>query len=317
MFGKLARLSYNVKRCEALFDDSIFVYGDARSGGELVLSKYDPGSRTQICPGPFQWAWLTMTLPSWIGVQYRNIEPERRKGFHLGRIMEMETYASSSTEGFHSRLEILYDPAAGFLPRMVRSTFVTLGGATVAEMHIHQCRPCSAGGFVPTDYYEAHFTIRDFASRYPDPTPESEFEPSGPITLGHFRVLDFRDQTGPVGIDRLERARSITSYGEFTTRFGPDARPITMARIRATRAEELARNPPPASFFVSPPRPERTVSWTARLAELAENEDWPVYVLTPLIVFTITALALRRKGGARTTDAHQVARELDDASEEP
>ena len=50
--------------------------------------------------------------------------------------------------------EVAYDPSVGYLPRFVRSFTLNKDQTYISrELYLAEARPCTAGGFVPTEWY--------------------------------------------------------------------------------------------------------------------------------------------------------------------
>jgi len=184
------------------------------------------------------------------------------------------------------RLEIYHDPSVGFLPRFARRTVGGSSGGTCKEYFLIKARPCSAGGFVPTEVYEANFDIDrpirtnalEFDSQAPAPPPRSK------IYLRRLEAAGFKDFKGPVGLVKLENVKFIATRGG-TTPLTTKA-PLTLSRLKTMLGRKLT-DPAPSGFPAID---------TAELNEFAvpPRTNWLWYCLAIAAAFVVGAACLWR-----------------------
>lgn len=297
---------FDVSRSENLCDGSIVANFNWSGNGNVEVRSLDYSNyrHRPRSPGPFQWSWLEFTLPATLRDRYSGIEPERLRHLHCGRLLDAEIYEKPLKDGGLDRLEILYDPSAGFLPGMVRSLYFAEGERWAAEMHLFRYQVCSSGGFVPTEYYEAQYSVADLSSKDARPDPVSLLEPSAPVSLGHFRASEFRDQTEPVGLKRLEGVSGVAPLGSPAIPFQPDGHTLTMARIKAIVGDRLDPMRVDRSAALSTTSdtpqfggvPEEFPSWEAYSIKSGKGANWPIYLLgTPLLIYMVIVVERRWK----------------------
>lgn len=301
MFGRVPRIFFNVEPNEKLFDAFLLATADEGGGGgsrQVVrVQRTDAQNYRAMGPGPFQCAWMTVPLSSSIRREFEGVEPQTSRRFYHGRPVVAEVYDKVLEDGSTCRLDVFFDPEAGFLPVLVRSTSLTSSEASIGEMHLFRSEPCSAGGRVPTDYYETRYRVLDRALRHPLPNLDGPYEPDGPITLGHYRTLDFRDQSSPVELRRVESVRFIQPVPDEPIPFALDCRPMTMSLIRSVIGDEFEvqddprpRSATQASSAEADADPKRFA-----LPPSAFGSDWP-FLLVAAPAAALAAIALRRRG---------------------
>ncbi len=264
----------------------------------------DPGMPMR--PGPFRWG-LGTPFPLEIGAAKATVK--RRRSRRNGHPVEVEIYEYDRPAGstIPSREEISYDPALGYLPRFVRGVGEQDGGnASIFEMYLIAARPCAAGGFVPTEWYDLSYCVRDFSKRYPRYDDDTVFDDADilyPVCfeyhMGHFRVTDFKDRTAPIAFEHLERVSGITTSDRQFIKFPPGTRSLTIPALKALLRAKSSHSP--ASSL-----PKLGVGPTLDTAELNQFADqsqgrwswWHVGACVLVVaVLCATALVRRRISG--------------------
>jgi hypothetical protein len=294
----------------AIFDTNLW----ARIGesGPFLVGKsgrLDPADPAQTGFGPFRWSPSDLRLDRYLRSKFSGVAPERRKSVHQGRVMDVEVYNRKEEPpanldcDISLRCEVQYDCGFGYLPRVVRCTSLWTTETTVEviekQLHLIRCRAGPGGGFIPSDYYVVQFQLLDRRSKHPDLTIETAVEPSGLISIGHFRALDVQAQNDPLAMKRPDyySGKRVSSQ-EYAQPSDGDF-PLTMARI-----EELVGDKLDKPALVS----ERSSSFLDRLFGWAAEEaapkefaaepwpDWPLYLLAaPIVGFVVVALARRSR----------------------
>ena len=161
--------------------------------------------------------------------------------------MVIAVYHDDFAQDAWARLEIYHDPGIGYIPRAARYTVATREGAACRESLLIGARPCSAGGFVPTDVYEADFEIavptKIGASEFDEHSPRPA--PRGKINMRHLEATNFRNEKGPVGLEWPGTGTTIVCQGgavpwDFRDR-------LTISRLRVALGRRLS-DPPSGGF---------------------------------------------------------------------
>src|SRR5262249_2975437 len=151
--------------------------------------------------GPFCW-WGTFRFPTTLKHDFADRAPSVRRMTLGGYDVVAEAYQIDIKDDAWVRTEIYYDPSVGYLPRYVRARGIGGRSALCRELYLVSARPCAAGGFVPTEFYEAVYGIAP-----PKHLAGDEFDdpfaprPLRKVTLGHFVATDFKDFKGPAALE--------------------------------------------------------------------------------------------------------------------
>jgi hypothetical protein len=238
--------------------------------------------------GPFRW-WDPAGFPHMIEEKMSGARLERLTALHDGHPTEVEVYSLEGTAGDdRTWMEIAYDPSVGYLPRYSRMTFTVPNkkSAWVKQFYLVDARPCAAGGFVPTEWYETYFSVDDFLGRYPEFTHQTLLSPtSRQSRVGYFRATKFEDRRSAVALDHLDGVRMIAAPGGFVG-LPATVEALTVSDIRALCGSRLTR-PLNLSF------PALDVK------ELHEHDkppgpSWWIYVVPCLIIAAAVFIAVRR-----------------------
>jgi hypothetical protein len=286
-----ARVPY-VPRVEAIYNGETraahIINDEITLDRGYVVNVYQDGELGPISlgKGPFLW-WITYPFPKFVQVHFPGVLPSHMPGYCGGRQVEIEVYRKQQTKGW-IQVEVFYDPTIGYLPRFARSISNVGLNTFVKEMYLIDAQPCSAGGFVPLEWFGLDFVIKDFESRYPNYHPEIPL--SSPTTIGiyHFKADRFRSLATPVHLKHLEGVHTIsTSGGRVPMREGTAN--LTLAALKSALGARLS-NPAlrvlprldqdELSKFKQPPPTRRTV-----------------YLLTTLVAVSlvVSLWAIRRR----------------------
>ena len=248
---------YAVPKIEALWDGDVLAVhsvdrirltpGTSPSWKTIQATAIDrePGELTSG-RSPFYWGF-TFPFPQIIGSQFEGSAVTRQKGMLAGRPVEFEVYCLGDPKTNCIQLEVAYDSSVGYLPRFARR--IDYGGrpsAYVKEMYLIEARPCSAGGFVPTELIEATYLVPDFRQKH------AEYKPGDDLRLekvggGRFRATSFKDRTGPVALVELNDVHSLSGIGGVVPlRKGTTS--ITLSQVKTNLGRKLRE----VSRIVSP-----------------------------------------------------------------
>ncbi len=201
---------------------------------------------------PFLW-WM-LSFPDHIEHYAAGTAPKRRTAMCDGHPVEVEIYEHEPARapGVLERIEISYDPVIGYLPRYARGVFTSKSNdeAAIAEMYLINARRCSAGGFVPTEWYATSYPVSAFSKRYPNYDDETALEPSERIQLEHFHVTDFKDLSAPLALSRLEGVKGILANGHVVAKFVQGTRSLGMDELKSLAHKHLT-NPTRAPSLVN------------------------------------------------------------------
>jgi hypothetical protein len=207
-----------VPRVEALYDGETraahIINDEITADRGYVINVFQDGYLGDISlgKGPFLW-WITYPFPKFVEVHFPGVIPSRKLGSCGGRPVEIEVYRKQNPKGW-IQVESFYDPSVGYLPRLARSiSNVGDGNTFVREMYLIEARPCPAGGFVPLEWFELDFAIRDFESRYPNYDPETVFGPVPRVGVGHFLADHFRGLSAPICLKHLQGVHTVSTPG--------------------------------------------------------------------------------------------------------
>jgi hypothetical protein len=164
--------------------------------------------------GPF--GWFGFKFPEITTAKFKDSTPVVADGVHEGWATKtvLFTKPGKVSEG---TLLIAFDPSIGFLPRYARLLVDYKNGdgsASVREFWLLQTRQCSAGGFVPVEWVETFFRVKDFRERYRNLTPEAPIEnPSDEVEFVHFGVTNFEDGTSEPALNCEKGFKGIVTSG--------------------------------------------------------------------------------------------------------
>jgi hypothetical protein len=164
--------------------------------------------------GPFLW-WGIFEYPVSLKTNFGKAAPVVHRATIGGRDLVIAVYHDDYEPDGWARLEVYHDPSLGYLPRAARYIFVAGQGAGCRELFLTGARPCSAGGFVPTEVYQATFEIAvpkridksEFDDRLPRPSPR------GQINMRFLAATSFRNAIGPVGLEWPGPGKTIVGQG--------------------------------------------------------------------------------------------------------
>jgi len=248
--------------------------------------------------GPFQWGFVFPHILKY----YNGSTPSRRRAVRWGNPTEVEIYRKDAADGKSwVQIEVSYDPAIGYLPRFVRTlTYYSPDDrAGCREIYLIESRPCAAGGFAPTEWYDIMFDAPRFKSRFPNYDESTDLAP--PMTevgVGHFRASNFRDFSGPVALTEIKTIHSIASIG------GTIARPANISSLSLGDVKKLL-----GRRITTPAQKIMLNIDEAELRELDRHpsDAWWPYIVGLAIVFMLAASFLRWRRSRATLAALALA----------
>lgn len=202
---------------EAICDRQTFAFQPLTStkSGSAIYVHTNLDRFPFILLGPFTWN-LMIRLDQEIEVDFRNARVERHTGLRGPHLTEVEVYEKKSGD-IRIRDEIWYDPAVGYLPRFLRKIAhgIEKGRslASVYEFYLMDAQLCSAGGFVPSEWYVHQYHVEDFSSRYPDYNHQTRLAPTDNATLIHFKAVKQEDRKTTVRMEEMEGIERIYAPG--------------------------------------------------------------------------------------------------------
>ncbi len=220
---------------EALCDDKTFAFHYLKSGESALHVQTLADQFPVPLVGPFTW-YSTYRFDRDLAVNYAGAAPVRSKGERGGHPTEVEVYERSVGD-FRLREEVAYDPSIGYLPRFYRG--IAHGQdrgrstASVIELYLIDAKPCSAGGFVPTEWYHIHYNLDDFNTKYPGYDEDTKLTAPDRSDVTHFKVTRLDDKKDPARLEELSGVNEILAPGGFL-RSKDDYGPITMAQLKST-----------------------------------------------------------------------------------
>ncbi|MGC8638279.1 MAG: hypothetical protein ACP5XB_00195 [Isosphaeraceae bacterium] len=257
-------------------------------GDVQVMTNEGPGEGMFLTGrGPFCW-WGTFHLPASLERYFGSLAPTLHRTSIGGRSLAVSVYQIDHPQGGWGRMEITYDPAVNFLPRHVRLIGVSSVSAQCKEMFLVEAKPCAEGGFVPLEYYTADFLIdppkhREITEFDPGFNPR----PTPKIVLGHFKVNEFKDKKGRVGLSQLQKVHTVVARGGAVPLLSKSL--LTLDRIKSILTSKLkdpwtSRRPnldvADMDQFTETPRPR----WI-----------WPVAIALPILLLAAVVIWRRRR----------------------
>ena len=225
--GLLADASYKegpLTHCELITDGSLTAYHYLDPEASILYVGADRVAFPFV--GPLTWC-MTKRFDLELVYDYARAKVQRVKASWRGYPTEVEIYDKVNGD-YRLRREVWYDPAMGYLPRFYRG--IVYGGdngkseASVREVYVTDARLCSAGGFVPTEWYCHMYNIDDFSSLYPSYDHTTKLSASADSTLVRFHTLAFADRKTAVRLEHLEgvdRAFAPGGHLEFKGTVSP------------------------------------------------------------------------------------------------
>ena len=239
--------------------------------------------------GPTCW-WGTVRFTDSLREEFAKLVPSVHimniNGFST--VVEVYQHDLSSDDWF--RMQIYYDPSIGFLPRYVRSVATTHNKTYCKEIYLIDAKPCSAGGFVPLEWYETIFTGDVPTRLLPSELDRSDGpSPIAKVGVGHCKVTSFEDLTQNVSMVGLDSARHINAQGGSIS-FDP-RKALTIASLQSALGKKLTT-------------PRATVMPTLDIEELQKFEtaprgSWLPAMLIAIACFIICGFTARRKISSR------------------
>ena len=227
---------FQVPKQQLLFDGELTMR--RRENAQLVdvMLTDDPAISQGI--GPYMWDGVA-PFPMILAKQFPNHQPKRFTTMKDGHPTEVETYYRDQVDGWH-QLEVYYDVDAGYVPRFVRmvKSAKQQDLAFVRATYVTSIRGCTAGGFVPTEWFSVFFVVSGFEKKYPGYSHETELKPPGQFSVNRFRATSFADQQGAVRLEDGEGVAVLSSFGGQVSAKGLENR-LTIASVRGALGMKL------------------------------------------------------------------------------
>ena len=181
----------------------------------------------------------------------------RRSETVSGRRVETEVYRQEEGGGT-VQLVFHYDPGLGYLPRYIRgwswSASPGRDRSNVRELYLVSASPCAAGGFVPTEWVETFFAVKNFNPNSPDYSDDMPLRPAGRVSLTHFKIVELGNLEGDAAMDQLQEVKQLASFGGVV-KLPPGTTRLTLDRIKTLLGKRV--DTPRQSALPSPPaRPQ-------------------------------------------------------------
>lgn len=149
---------------------------------------------------------------------YRIREPRVVNTTKGGHPCKMEIYRNEHLDMWN-QLEVCYDPAIGYLPRFIRYIVFEGNGTSkeqtiVSETYLSDAKICASGGFLPTEWTNVMFILKNFTTKYKNYDDSTVLEPeSSQISAKRLKVTKFADRKAPVQLDQLEGLAGLSGIG--------------------------------------------------------------------------------------------------------
>ncbi len=131
-----------------------------------------------------------------------------------GHPVEVEVYTKEFPDDTVVHFEVAYDPSVGYLPRFVRSFTLNKDQTYISrELYLAEARPCTAGGFVPTEWYSTDVVGDRFETCFPKYDVDTLLFKPGETPVGgmRFRATSFKELSGPAAMTDLKGVRSLAT----------------------------------------------------------------------------------------------------------
>jgi hypothetical protein len=270
---------------ELLVGPRVAAFRRLDGGTRIVINSRRPGGAPMF--GPF--CGGGEPFPGAIDLVFPRTEPSRCQARVGGYAAVVETYRRPSVTG-EVRWDVAYDPNLSGLPRSIRILEAMGEGkpARASELYVTQVRRCTAGGFVPLEWYVASFELDPDA-----PSPREGFAgplvPANPrVDLAHFQVSRLADKTAPVAFDPLDGVVALAAAGTAEV-LNKSARTLTFQELR----DLVDRWPhePPARVWPSLDAVELATS-----SPQSPAGPWMWYLLGAIAAVILVGSMARRSG---------------------
>ena len=231
---------------------------EALSDGELAAWHIDEGPHGRVLQlavakrvpilrnGPFYW-FSTEPFPDLLAKEHPNETPKTTRATLGGHAVEVATYEKVAPS-YWQQTCIAYDPSVGYLPRFTRVSGQSRMGEktidTAMEMYLVEARACSAGGFVPMEWYQVRYRVGNFQawSDRPGPDPSALTPYVDKSYAQHFKVVKFADLSQPVRLDPSKIINSVGGVGGHAAVTGPP-RPLSLNDLKGILGRKKLTEP--------------------------------------------------------------------------
>ncbi len=253
---------------EGLGDDDTFAWHYLWDNPAHLKVDTGSGQHQVQLVGPLTWCNFSR-IDRDLQTKYAGKAKSIRAGSRGGRPTEDEVYERAAGDST-IRQEMAYDPNLGYLPRFCRTIAYGMdrgrSNASVLEYYLLDAKPCRAGGFVPTEWYQIRYNIDDFATRYPGYNELTALEPPAKSTIIGYRATRFEEKTDQAKLMDLSSVILIQGAGGAIG-FQGGSTTLTLSDIKA----KLGRNAQPTNKPIIPNidhaeqnefrRPKPTTDW--------------------------------------------------------
>ncbi|WP_422927306.1 hypothetical protein [Singulisphaera sp. PoT] len=182
---------------EAIFDQDmeVFAYHHFKQKQPYVFIESAKYPRFNVF-GPTN--WMEIPFLAQIETTYKNSEVTRKKTLFHDHPTESELYTVDNGK-MTLKLLVLYDPSIGYVPRYLRGMSYKSNEAApqviCKEVFLLEAKPCSAGGFIPTEWCETFYTAAKFDPSQADRW-DAKFSYTTKIIADHFKAGSISDLKG-------------------------------------------------------------------------------------------------------------------------
>ncbi len=274
---------------EGLGDDETFALHYL--GDNPANLRVDTGPRRISLPlvGPLTW-YTFYRIDRDLQANYAGKAKSARPGLRGGRPTEDEVYERTDGE-ITVRQEIAYDPGLGYLPRFCRTIAYGVdqgrSSASVLEYYMLDAKPCRAGGFAPTEWYQIRYEVDDFAAKYPDYNETTALEPPPKCTIIRYQATSFEEKTDQTKLMDLASVNMILAPGGVVG-FQGGSSTLTMSDLKA----KIGRKAQPTNKPVLPNIDHAELN---EFRQPKPTTDWRPFLLGGLALAIVAALLIRRR----------------------
>jgi hypothetical protein len=223
---------------------------------------------------------------------YRNQEPRIVNAVRGGHPCKVEIYRNERPDTWNE-LQVCYDPSIGFLPRFIRfmtwnATGPLQGNAVVSESYLSDAYACASGGFLPTEWINVMFIIKNFRSEYKGYNEETVLKPDeSQVSAKRFKATQVTDRKSPVHLDELDGLVGLSGIGG---RVLVNDKPRTMS-LREAKSRLGVKFSQRSGIVL----PDIDQSELHEFATTPRRGKWMAWLIAAIILTTVVILFRLRK----------------------